>query len=90
MSYSFDLPPGGAPHLEPCGRDDQLVLVKQGVRYVFDCAPGDEPRVIEQLQAMVADPNNDFNWFDAAVVSHQMGQRMSDRLSTLYRNKRPA
>jgi hypothetical protein len=43
-----------------------------------------------QLREMVADPTNDLNWFDAAVLSHQMGQRMSDRLSELYQNRRPA
>ena len=79
-------PPEDAPRLEAAD-ENQLVLVKNGQRYVFECGPGQEHELLQRLQFLVADPTNDLNWFDAAVLSHQMGQRMSDRLSEFYRNR---
>lgn len=58
----------------------ELVLTKGEHRYVFRCPPGDESGLFDQLAQMVRDPETDLNWFDAAVLSHQMGRRMSDRL----------
>lgn len=83
------IPPDDAPYLDESS-DDQLVLVKKGQRYVFECAPGQEHELLSQLSKLVADPTNDLNWFDAAVLSHQMGQRMSDRLSEFYEARKTA
>ncbi len=58
----------------------ELVLTKSGHRYVFRCPPGEEAELFEQLAQLVRDPETDLTWFDAAVLSHQMGRRMSDRL----------
>jgi hypothetical protein len=89
MSYFSPIPPDDAPRLE-AGGDDQLVLVKNGRRYAFDCPPGREPELIEHFRQLVDDPASEINWFDAAVLTHQLGERMSDRLSQLVRNRRPA
>ncbi|MEM7626432.1 MAG: hypothetical protein AAF333_12620 [Planctomycetota bacterium] len=89
MSEYTPIPNDDAPYLDVTDQN-QLVLVKRGQRYVFDCPLGHETDLLQELRAMVADPNNDLNWFDAAVLSHQLGQRMSDRLSELYQNRRPA
>ena len=59
----------------------ELVLTKGGHRYVFRCPPGEESGLFDQLAQLVRDPETDLNWFDAAVLSHQMGRRMSDRLN---------
>lgn len=58
----------------------ELVLVKRGQRYVFRCAPGEEAQLLEQLRTLVDDPGNDLTWFDAAVLSHQVGRRLSQKL----------
>lgn len=80
-----------APYLEPqADRDDELVLVKQGKRFVFNCPPGHEQSVLHELRRLVADPDSDFTWFDAAVISHQMGVQMSERLNDAYQHRRPA
>ncbi len=63
----------------------QLVLVKDGQRYVFRYAAGEENVVLERLIELVRDDSSDLDWFDAAVLSHQMGQRMSRKLETLLK-----
>jgi hypothetical protein len=34
---------------------------------------------------MARDPESDLDWFDAAVLSHQLGERMSEQLQQLRR-----
>jgi len=58
----------------------ELVLVKQGQRYVFRCAPGQEPRLLDQLIEMARDSESGIEWFDAAMLTHQLGVRMVDQL----------
>ncbi|MEM1110257.1 MAG: hypothetical protein AAF911_10095 [Planctomycetota bacterium] len=89
MPEFTNIPPDDAPFLDE-GDENQLVLVKNGHRYVFDCGPGQEHDLLQRLQHLVADPTNDLNWFDAAVLSHQMGQRMSNQLTRIYRDRRSA
>lgn len=69
--------PNGADH------EQELVLVKNGRRYVFRCSAGHESQMLLQLADMVRDPQNELDWFDAAVLSHQMGQRMGRRLEQI-------
>ena len=64
-------------------QQQELVLVKNGQRYVFRCTPGHESQMLVQLADMVRDPDNELDWFDAAVLSHQMGQRMGRRLEQI-------
>jgi hypothetical protein len=61
----------------------ELVLVKDGHRYVFTYQPGEECRVLSGLVKLVHDPDSDLNWFDAAVLSHQMGMRMGRQLQQM-------
>jgi hypothetical protein len=61
----------------------QLVLVKQRQRWVFRYMPGEEQAVLNWLARTARDPAADFNWFDAAVLSHQMGTRMEDKLKSM-------
>jgi hypothetical protein len=63
----------------------QLVLVKNGHRYVFRYERGEETKVLSGLVEMAKDPKSELDWFDAAVLSHQLGQRMSEQLDRLRR-----
>jgi hypothetical protein len=54
----------------------QLSLVKGDHRYVFRYRPGREADVIEAFATMATDPESPFDWFDAAVLSYQMGRRL--------------
>jgi len=61
----------------------QLVLVKKDQRWVFRYQPGEEAVVIGTLADTAKDPGCAFDWFDAAVLSHQMGHRMHAQLNKL-------
>ena len=63
----------------------QVVLVKGGQRYVFRYAPGEENKLLSGLEEMVRDPKCDLNWFDAAVLSHQLGQRIGQDLENILK-----
>jgi hypothetical protein len=79
--------PGEPAQVLPLG-EDQIALVKNGRRHVFTCLPGQEPEVLNQIAMLVTDPANDLTWFDAAVLSHQLGERMSARLKQITPSRR--
>lgn len=54
----------------------QLSLVKGKHRYVFRYQAGSEADIISAFAALAADQDNEFDWFDAAVLSYQMGRRL--------------
>jgi hypothetical protein len=54
----------------------QLSLVKGEHRYVFRYKAGREADIISAFAEMAADGQQDFDWFDAAVLSYQMGRRL--------------
>lgn len=65
------------------GRGDlvrEVALVKNGRRYVFRYSVGEEGRVMKSLSEMARDPACDLGWFDAALLSHQMGRGMEQEL----------
>ncbi len=60
-----------------------LSMVKGGHRYVFRYAEGCEAELLSTFVALANDPDSEFDWFDAAVLSYQMGQRLSQELTPL-------
>jgi len=58
----------------------QLSLVKGADRYVFRYPTGQEAVVIDRFATLAADRATDFDWFDAAVLSYQMGRRLEKEL----------
>jgi hypothetical protein len=60
----------------------QLSLVKGHQRYVFRYEPGREAEIITAFASMATDPKSEFDWFDAAVLSYQMGRRLEMELET--------
>ena len=86
MPGAFEPSPDGQP--SPDEQDAsmrQVVLVKQGQRFVFRYARGEENKMLRDLADMARDPKCDLNWFDAAVLSHQMGQRISQQLDDILK-----
>ena len=75
------------PAQSPAEDDDyqQLVLVKGGHRFVFRYERGAEAEVLTQMLELARDPESDFDTFDAAVLSHQMGQQLGEHLKRLER-----
>lgn len=54
----------------------QLSLVKSGHRYVFRYRAGREADIIAAFASLAAEAESEFDWFDAAVLSYQMGRRL--------------
>tara|TARA_Y100000310_G_scaffold345365_1_gene464170 strand:+ start:836 stop:1069 length:234 start_codon:yes stop_codon:yes gene_type:complete len=66
----------------------QLVLDKDGQRYIFRYQSGEESKVLASLMEMARDPSSEMDWFDAAILSYQMGRRMNkDKLDILEERK---
>lgn len=57
-----------------------ISLVKGNHTYCFRYAAGEEKNVLDALTAMVKRRDLSFDWFDAAVLSHQLGQHLSKEL----------
>ncbi len=65
----------------------QLSLVKGEERFVFRYQPGQEAEVIDAFASMASDKDNRFDWFDAAVLSYQMGRRLETELDQISLSK---
>lgn len=63
----------------------QLSLVKSGHRYVFRYPAGREADIIAAFAEQAADADSEFDWFDAAVLSYQMGRRLEMDLEEVAR-----
>ncbi len=54
-----------------------LTMVKGRHRYVFQYAEGSEAELLGALVSLANEPESGFDWFDAAVLSYQMGQQLA-------------
>lgn len=57
-----------------------LSLVKGKDQFYFRYEEGEEAAVLHSLVEMVNRRDVAFDWFDAAVLSHQLGQHLSKEL----------
>lgn len=69
-------PPLSSPHREP------VTLVKGGHRWTFACDAGDEPELLRRVTELARGEDVPFDWFDAALVTHQLSKRLK---AGLYR-----
>jgi len=53
-----------------------LSMVKGRHRFVFRYSEGGESELLSCFVALANDPDSEFDWFDAAVLSYQMGRRL--------------
>ena len=61
----------------------QLSLVKGEERFVFRYQAGQEAEVIDSFASMASEQESSFDWFDAAVLSYQMGRRLETELDQI-------
>ena len=61
----------------------QLSLAKGNERFVFRYEAGRESTVIDAFTALANDQSCRFDWFDAAVLSYQMGRRLEMELDQI-------
>ena len=64
-----------------------LSLIKGQHRFAFTYRPGEESNVLDSLVSMVHRRELPFDWFDAAVLSHQLGQHLAKELMTYLPKK---
>jgi hypothetical protein len=57
-----------------------LALVKGDQYYLFRYEAGTENKVLDELCEMVHKKNCNFDWFDAAILSHQLAHRLAKEL----------
>lgn len=53
-----------------------ITLVKDDQRWRFHLEPGHERVMIETVSDMASDPHHPLDWFDAAIVSHQIAKHL--------------
>ncbi len=61
----------------------QLSLVKGEERFVFRYQAGHEADVIDTFASLATNQTSRFDWFDAAVLSYQMGRRLETELDQI-------
>lgn len=64
-----------------------LSLVKGNQQFCFRYQVGEEAKVLESLIEMVNRRELPFDWFDAAVLSHQLGQHLAKELKAFMPKK---
>jgi hypothetical protein len=64
-----------------------LSLMKGDQYYCFRYEVGQEVNVLDALVDMVHKSSNQFDWFDAAVLSHQLGRHLAKELRTYLPKK---
>ncbi len=69
------------------GDTKTLSLIKSGQQFCFRYEPGDEAKVLDALVEMVNRRELSFDWFDAAVMSHQLGQHLAKELKAYLPKK---
>ncbi len=64
-----------------------LSLMKGKEHFCFRYETGSEAKVLDALVDMVHRRDVAFDWFDAAVLSHQLGQHLAKELKGLLPKK---
>ena len=64
-----------------------ISLVKAGHTFCFRYEQGEENTVLDALADMAKRRELPFDWFDAAVLSHQLGQHLSKELQSFLPKK---
>ena len=64
-----------------------ISLVKGNQHFCFRYEIGQEAKVLDALIDLVHRRDMAFDWFDAAVLSHQLGQHLAKELKTFLPKK---
>jgi hypothetical protein len=64
-----------------------ISLMKGQEHFCFRYEVGQETKVLDALIEMVNRRDLAFDWFDAAVLSHQLGQHLAKELKTFLPKK---
>lgn len=70
----------GAPERPVEVSRSPVTLVKGGHTWTFSCDSGSEPELLRRLSELARGGDVPFDWFDAAIVSHQLNKRLKPGL----------
>lgn len=62
---------------------EPVTLVKGSHRWTFACDPGSEADLLRRVSELAGSPEVGFDWFDAALVSHQLSRRLKSGLQRI-------
>jgi hypothetical protein len=87
-SKKTSTPSKGQPAKVSVSPSRDFVTLSKGIhRWTFSCERGQEQNLLIRLAELARNEDVPFDWFDAALVSHQLRNRL---LPGLYRNESPA
>jgi len=61
----------------------ELSLWKEQLHYMFRYEPGNEEEVLNSFVRLANEPDNNFDWFDAAVLSFQLSRNLVEEADQL-------
>jgi len=82
-------PPAQTAAAETPAPREPVTLVKGSHRWMFACDAGEESLLLKRLSELASDRGVPFDWFDAALVSHQLSKRLKPGLQRID-GSRPA
>ncbi|MBI2451855.1 hypothetical protein HYV50_02120 [Candidatus Pacearchaeota archaeon] len=56
----------------------QITLMKGNEGFIFRYEVGREEELLDSFLEYASNPNINFDWFDAAVLSYQLGRKMGN------------
>lgn len=65
---------------EPAAKTKTLTLTKGAEHFRFTYEVGCERQMLDHLVDLVHQPQLNFDWFDCAVLSHQLGMQLAEDL----------
>lgn len=74
----------------PSATERVVTLQRDGQVYRFAYRVGKEHELLNQLATIVDDPSNPLTWFDAAILSHKVGQSLAERMTPSPAVAKPA
>ena len=66
------------PAEPPAARD--ITLLKGPHSYRFVAVDGDEATLLDAASSLAGRTDSDFDWFDVALIAHEMGRRLTTHL----------
>ncbi len=61
----------------------ELSLIKKDENFIFRYEPGDEEELLDTFVKLANDRGNNFDWFDAAVLSFQLSRNLVEEADNL-------
>lgn len=82
-------PDGPRPDADTPRAEQEVTLLKDGHRWRLVCQCGEEPELLEAVSELADADDIDFDWFDAAMVAHELKRRVHASLEQFTTADKP-